>query len=477
MFPRIVTFAVVFWLNACACGMEPPGKLSAIDAWPALAAAAESGASERVLLLRDGRVFMGAISPGKDFYKVKVASGQLQVPANEVDSLCSDLQEAYSVRRRRVPANQGSAHLELAKWCLRNRLYQQAALELNEAQRLEPQLAELPVMRRRLEWATERQTPDTTSEEPIEDSQPDVGTTEPTSDVEAAPAESIPRDADLERLVRGLSADVTLDFKTYIQPLLVNHCATAACHGVTAENRPRLVRLNRHRQVPRRITLRNMEETLAFVDRSNPNDSLLLSKAIEPHGGLTTGILDRNQAGYRQLAHWARRASGASNRRPLPNVAHSAAPTYIAPATANLPLQHEEVQLPTEGPQPVDRKSKPARLRQTPSIPWVRDLVDEESEIGTADHEAVESDLDAEILADLENDPFLFDPPTTADELLGPTKKNGGTFTPVDQFDPELFNRRFLPESGEATAMPEADLNESELEPLPDATDSGDFPR
>ncbi len=465
-------------MTACASGSEPSAKPSAIDAWPALAAAAESGARERVLLLRDGRVFTGTVTPGKDFYRVQVAGGHLQVPTTDVDALCVDLNEAWVVRRKRLPANQGTAHLDLAKWCLRHGLYLQAEQELNEAARLEPQLAELPVVRRRLAWATQRTALASLNQRPTAVASSTTTDTNASSVPGSNRDGPIPRDAELERLVRGLSAGVTLDFKTYIQPMLVNHCATAACHGATAGNGPRLVRLSRHGQVPRRITLRNLEETLAYVDRFKPSESLLLKKATEPHGGLKAGTLDRSQTAFRQLSHWVRRASGATEHRPSTVLARSATAANVAPASANLPFKPDDTQSPKAISQRATHKARPPNPRQAPSLPWVRELIDEESADGTPERVglSVEDDLEAEILADIENDPFLFDPPADADELLGPVE-NLGDFTPVDMFDPEIFNRQFSPENRAADEASGSHQAGPPTEPVPDAAEDGDSPR
>ncbi|MBX9790202.1 MAG: hypothetical protein K2Y37_14895 [Pirellulales bacterium] len=448
---------------------EPPDRPSAIDAWPALAAAADSDERDRALLLRDGRVFTGEVTPGKEFYRVHVTGGHVRIPAADVDAICNDLNDAYGLRRKRLPPNQGSSHLDLAKWCLQHRLYQQAELELAAATRLEPQLPELPVVRRRLEWAMKRPTPSSPTQV-----QSDVTAPIAVKAHEHSPATSnrtspSPSNTDLELLVRGLSAGVTLDFKTYIQPMLVNRCATAACHGAMADNRPRLVRLDRHGQVPRRITLRNLEETLAYVDRAKSSESLLLKKATEPHGGLKAAPLDRNETAFRQLSHWVRRASGAPEQRPATVATHSAKPDEVTTTSVNLPLGRKPVRSPDSISRSASDSSRPTHgTRAAPSLPWVRELIDQESAQGSRakDETSVEDDLVAEIEADLENDPYLIDPPSNADELLGPVEESGD-FTPVDAFDPDIFNRQFSPDNERVAEPADADVETRSAVPAP----------
>lgn len=430
----------------------------------------------QVLLLRDGRTFVGSITPGKDTFRVQVDEGFVQVPAKEVEGVFADMRTAYAERRRRLPPNQAAVHLELSKWCLGHRLLVEAEQELQTATRLEPNLAELDVVRRRLEWTTKQRTQQPASEVRGESS---LQAAAPFFS-SAPPAESVPRDADLDRLVRGLSAGVTSDFTTYIQPSLLNRCATAACHAATSDHGPKLVRSNRHGQLPRRVTLRNLEETLAYVDRARPSESLLLKKAAEPHGGSKIAVLDRNHLAYRQLSQWVRRVSGASVPNLAPVVAGAAVPLMATPqgnirATAEMPLESDNSVSPADKSK---RNPLGAGSRQAPSIPWVRELLDDEpaDAVPVTSKQNEVDELTAEIEADMANDPFAFDPPANRDELLGKPDA-ASPFIPVDAFDPEIFNRQF------STAIqPEASVTgptEAGLSGGPDLapSDSGDSPR
>jgi len=441
-FARLI--AVALLLAASVRGAETP---SAAVAAPLSSGAGAAALPAQVLLLRDGRTFVGTITPGKDTYRVQVAEGFVQVPAKDVESVCADMRAAYAERRRRLPPNQAAVHLELSKWCLGHRLLVEAEQELQTATRLEPNLAELDVVRRRLEWTTKPRTQQPAPAVPVETSQQNAAQTAS----EEPPADPLPRDADLDRLVRGLSAGVTSDFTTYIQPSLLNRCATAACHAATSDHGPKLVRSSRHGQVPRRVTLRNLEETLAYIDRERPSESLLLKKAVEPHGGLKVAVVDRNHLAYRQLSQWVRRASGATVRNPAPVVVGPAVPRMAAPhgnirATAEMPFESDDPASATGKPKRKPRSARAAGSRQAPSIPWVSELLDEEPADaipGNIEPGAVD-ELTAEIEADLASDPFAFDPPADRDELLG-QPESSGQFTPVDAFDPEIFNRQFSP--------------------------------
>jgi hypothetical protein len=476
MFSRLARLvAVALMLDAYALGAEVP------SASVARSSSNSSNASTptQVLLLRDGRTFVGAITPGKDAYRVQVSEGFVQVPAKEVEAVCPDVKAAYAERRRRLPPNQAAVHLELSKWCLGHRLLIEAEQELQTATRLEPNLAELDVVRRRLEWTTKPHLRQTSP------AAPEAATVQAAAPSESGEpsADPLPRDADLDRLVRGLSAGVTSEFTTYIQPSLLNRCATAACHAATSDHGPKLVRSSRHGQLPRRVTLRNLEETLAYIDRSRPGESPLLKKAVEPHGGSKVAVLDRNHLAYRQLSQWVRRVSGATVRNPAPIAVSQTDPRMSAPrevvrAAAELPLDFAE---PDSAADISERKRRPTRetgSRQAPSIPWVRDLLDEQPANvipGNAEPDEID-ELTAEIEADMDSDPFAFDPPADRDELLG-KPRNMGQFQPVDAFDPEIFNRQFSPDTQPNAGTTGATGARPWGEPDRTPPESGDTPR
>jgi hypothetical protein len=231
------------------------------------------------------------------------------------------------------------------------------------------------------------------------------------------------------------------------------------------------------------VTLRNLEETLAYVDRARPSDSPLLKKAVEPHGGLKVAVLDRNHMAYRQLSQWVRRVSGATVRDPAPAVAGPAGPRTVTPrgnfqATAEMPLEFDDPASAADKPKRKPRVACSAGSRQAPAIPWVRDLLDEEPADADPNNpkQDVVDELTAEIEADMANDPFAFEPPANRDELLG-KPDSSGQFMPVDAFDPEIFNRQFSPAGQPQADATDATGAQQTGEPDLDPFDSGDSPR
>jgi hypothetical protein len=111
--------------------------------------------------------------------------------------------------------------------------------------------------------------------------------------------------AAVDRFVRSLPTEAVEQFTTTLQPLIVNGCAAAACHAPTSENRFTLLRLSPGKLAPRRLTQRNLYNTVQLVDFSNPAESPLLKVASRPHGPLKAGVFgDQRSPKYRDLETW-----------------------------------------------------------------------------------------------------------------------------------------------------------------------------
>lgn len=265
------------------------GKLSFIGVCIALVAASAvawaadpAPASEGLLVLRNGSILTGQVVRAGDFYLITGQGVETRLRAGDVDFFCRDLREAYARKRLAVQADDWEGRLALAGWCLRH-----DALEGAEEQ-VAAILAVAPQSRRAETLAKQ-----------IAERKRDLTTPRTKSDVGPAG----PRSSDLELLVRGLPASTVSDFTDVIQPLLLNNCATAGCHGARSTAQFRLLKPSRGPS--RRLTHRNLHATVAWINRADPPHSRLLTAAGEPHGGLSLPVFSRTKAThYRQLASW-----------------------------------------------------------------------------------------------------------------------------------------------------------------------------
>jgi hypothetical protein len=123
--------------------------------------------------------------------------------------------------------------------------------------------------------------------------------------VEAATPEVV------ERFVRSLPSGAVEEFTASIHPTIARGCATARCHAPGNQSEFTLLRLPQSRTVNRRLTQRNLYNTVQLVDFDKPEESRLLAIAGQPHGPLKAGVFgDQRSPKYRELAAWVSRLTG-----------------------------------------------------------------------------------------------------------------------------------------------------------------------
>ncbi|MEN6450559.1 MAG: hypothetical protein ABFC96_08720 [Thermoguttaceae bacterium] len=262
-----------------------PGKAAVVAAMIALgvcgprtADAAETG----MLILRNGEVLEGRVTPADDVYVVDLTDGQIRVKQKDVEVVCRDLEDGYRRKRAGIQVGNVHHHLELAQWCLHHNLLGPAATELADATVADPRNPMIAVLQRRLKMSTDPQAPT----------------------LSKGPATGGPSNDDLDRMVRGLPQKAVETFTQSVQPVLLNNCTGSGCH-TQADGELRLTRIPAGRPTSRRITQRNLYSVLKFVDRENPAASKLLTAAIKPHATAQRAVFDDHQAAQvRKLADW-----------------------------------------------------------------------------------------------------------------------------------------------------------------------------
>lgn len=269
---------------------------------------------EGVLLLKHGTTLSGFITPAGDRYVVLFGeSGEARVPTADVVAVVSSLQEAYQYKRSRLDDNL-AARVDLAQWCLQHNMPARAADQLLAAEHRFGRHSQLEAIHQRLVARAKAQS---SSDEPTEQ-----GTT----------IAKVAFEEELSELPGN-----TIDFfNTTVQPLLLNRCASGGCHNMRGTSEYVLFRPFVGQATTRRLTERNLWATLAYIDRTAPLESILLSKAAVPHGGAASAAIEeREKKQLDILAEWVR-GLRAQNR--------SSEPATIAPENE---LLYQAGQLPT----------------------------------------------------------------------------------------------------------------------------------
>jgi len=361
-----------------ACAVLAMSAVSACAQYQAL------GPQRAVLLLRNGEIIEGVVTFSGDRYDVTLGDGEIRIKSSEVEFQGESIDDCFEFRCRNLDGNKADDFLNLSEWCLRHQLYAESAGQLREAMRLDPMHPRIGVIERRLKLSI--------AEQPAGE----LATA-------AAAAASGPTIEELDRMIRGLSPRTVEMFTNTIQPLLLNNCSTAGCHGPQSSGQLHLLRIPPGRVTSRRSTQRNLHSVLGVIDRGQPSESALLLVPVKPHGGMKGPVFtNRELSQYRQLLDWVM-STGASHQPSRPA-------TLEEPASPLL----QTVATP------------PAAAATPPASPLPATV-----EIPTANGpETINLDqpIDGAV------------PPRT------PPKRGElpQGFIPKDAFDPEIFNRRYF---------------------------------
>jgi hypothetical protein len=104
------------------------------------------GPREGVLLLKNGQVLSGRITPAGDHYLLTTGETEIRLKAVDVEYCCRDLEEGYQRKSLAIEPGRVEPHLDLADWCLRHGLLGYAAKEISQALVEDPRHPKIPLM-------------------------------------------------------------------------------------------------------------------------------------------------------------------------------------------------------------------------------------------------------------------------------------------------------------------------------------------
>jgi hypothetical protein len=362
-----------------------------------------SGRAEGVVLLRNGRILQGEIVLDGDRYEVSVPGGRISVKAADVALCCRSLEEVYQQRRAGLCLASARDCVELAQWCQRHGLVEHAAEELARAEAIEPNHPLISLLRRGLELAKS-----------VPAVQP------PSVEVRGQDFST----ADLDRMVREMPPGTVESFAEIVQPLLVNRCTAAACHGPSSTTGFSLLRSAPGQPPSRRLTQRNLGAVLDQIDRENAAASRLLTAAIRAHGSAESPVFgSQNASQYQQLVDWVFRVVQFDQTPEAPpRLELKKPPPETVPAVY------------------LDSVAAEAAEPDETQASWAQEL--QGLNLGSA---SAAGPFEGESFPD----PGLVQP--------WPKVQRGAKlpqFVPKDPFDPEIFNRRFHERQDAAGGQP-----------------------
>lgn len=217
----------------------------------------------QVVVLVDGQVLFGIVSETPGGYRIDIGDTHFVVPFERVRLTAESLAAAHELLRDALREPTAEDHLVLAEWCLKQNLVDQAKQEVTAALKLEPLRSDARALLARVD---ERLGTKTTTSRVVRVS------SESAKSAMETPHTLIPAD---------LSPQGFQDFMRQVQPLLMNKCGNAACHGGGAKNAFRLVPARLGTAGHRYGTEQNLEMVFRFLDFSDPLRSPLLVKPAE----------------------------------------------------------------------------------------------------------------------------------------------------------------------------------------------------
>jgi len=220
----------------------------------------------RLLVLKNGRVVSGRISRNSGGYVLDTPTGGSVVDEELVLFVADDAEDAYRRMRGIIKLDNLESHMQLAGWCLNNGFYNRASDELREVLKKNPGHDEARRMLARLEEITNPEKPRHREEDPV---------IPKTVDGFVAPE---------PESLAGLSRESAVQYVSRIQPILLNKCGLAGCHGPSDQNAFQLSRVSVSRNTHRYLTDRNLRTVLSKIDVRQPEKSPLLVEPQKGHG-------------------------------------------------------------------------------------------------------------------------------------------------------------------------------------------------
>ncbi|MBI1246382.1 hypothetical protein GC197_00890 [bacterium] len=348
---------------------------------------------EGILVLTNGNAMRGRITQEGEYYSLAINQDSIvRLPAERVAFACRTLAEAYQKQRTRIGTTTLHDHVVLANWCLDVGLWKEASYHHAIAVRSGPDDRDVVLLDRRYQIQFEKRIHPNQVEQ--------ASYQQPALPMPVDNPVEEPDDSEDEPL---LPPDVIRYYTNTVQPIMLNGCAASRCHAPGVENRFQLTQFGGVRSMPRRITLKNIHGVLDFVDYEKPSQSVLLTKASTRHGDGSSPNLSPGQ--FQAIRNWVFAVSQTTPRK-LATESSS-----VVPASFQVPVQT-----------PKALQQPGSQAESLPATPPANSIFG-----GNANAS----------LGGIRK-PFREMPQKGIPQEEAPKVR--------DEFDPELFNRRFHPD-------------------------------
>jgi len=301
------------------------------------------------VLLKSGNVLHGdVITQGNGLLVRLDDTGEINLGSSNVVSVKESLLGLYEHQVSRTVRWEAGEHWNLAKWCLRNGLMDQAFYHYMELKavagrhpsfkRMEAEIkSELlldPVVKealqaRNAELAAKNPEAHTNNFESAKPISEDAGSSQRSSLDPSKP--NVSAIADTSHLV--LDRYTQEFFRQQVYPFLVLKCGQAGCHGGSGQSQFQITRSGAQRN--RRTSDTSLASTIQFLVDSNFDRTPLIAKATVAHGTHNDAPLAVNSPADRELLERLRYWHAALHRNSFrPPASPKTVPQVMAPQIA-----------------------------------------------------------------------------------------------------------------------------------------------
>jgi len=246
------------------------------------------------VLLNNDRCLDGRVELVADRCIVtKTEGNQVSIPRSQVQFIGSSKKELYRFKSRTLsPRSRAGDHFKLAQWCLSMQLLSEAGHHYLRLIETHPPQTHSSVKRLGVEIKDAMlQQPDFRSHlglAPLNAANPTIQSASATvsSVVPAGSAATFP--------AQQLPVQVKALFVDQVQPILLNRCGQASCHGHAAGNSFRLEPVLGVEAASKSQS--NMESVLTYISRTPEASSVLLEYATQPHGNRSVPPIAQREA-------------------------------------------------------------------------------------------------------------------------------------------------------------------------------------
>lgn len=307
---------------------------------------AQEGNTERddnFYLLRTGYLLEGTATLEGKQYVVQTPFGSMKVPVQNIEFVGKTKTDVYLYKRSCVDPMSCYALIRFAEWCISNDLLPEGIAEYQRARLVTP--AETAgFIQQRLD-ALQKGDTDSDSELP-------------------APQTATPPDVAVSKVLFD-------DFVRKVQPILLNRCSVADCHGKHSEQQ---FKMGIPQESLGSTSRRNLQAVLAYIDVDDPMESSLLAALVTPHGGAKRA-LSVESGQYIQTVQWIKQVARSGAARELSRQQHS---EKLAKADISAPIRVSA--LPEQFQQAIPREdypNLPELIKQKESYPLDPDVFNE----------------------------------------------------------------------------------------------------